>query len=97
MPSLHHSSDQHYREHSELFIDGETIRSQEGTTQGDPLAMGMYALGTLSLIHELKPQVWFSDDATAGGKLTQLREWWDKIVSLGPTFGYLPILRRLGS
>ena len=24
----------------------------------------------------------------AGGKLTQLREWWDKIVSLGPTFGY---------
>ena len=43
------------------------------------------------LIHELKPharQVWFADDATAGGKLTQLREWWDKIVSLGPTFGY---------
>ena len=80
-----------YREHTELFIDGETIVSQEGTTQGDPLAMGMYALGTLPLIHELKPharQVWFADDATAGGKLTQLREWWDKIASLGPTFGY---------
>ena len=79
-----------YREHTELFIDGETILSQEGTTQGS-LAMGMYALGTLPLIHELNPyarQVWFADDATAGGKLTQLREWWDKIVSLGPTFVY---------
>ena len=76
-----------YREHTELFINGETILSQEGTTQGDPLTMGMYALGTLPLIHELNlyaRQVWFTDDATAGGKLTQLREWWDKIVSLGP-------------
>ena len=64
---------------------------RRNTTQGDPLAMGMYALGTLPLIHELKPhvrQVWFADDTMAGGKLTQLREWWDKIVSLGPIFGY---------
>ena len=62
--------------------------------------MGIYDLGTLPLIHELKPhakQVWFADDATAGGKLTQLCKWWDKIVSLGPTFAILPILQRLGS
>ena len=51
----------------------------------------MYALGTLPLIHELNlyaRQVWFANDATAGGKLTQLWEWRDKIVSLSPTFGY---------
>ena len=86
---MHFSSVQDMKQ-DVLFIDGETILSQEGTTQGDPLAMGMYALGTLPLIHELNPyarQIWFAD-ATAGGKLTQLREWWDKIVSLGPTFGY---------
>ena len=28
-----------YREDVQLFIDGETVLSQEGTTQGDPLAI----------------------------------------------------------
>ena len=77
-----------YRRSTKLLIDGETILSQEGTTQGDPLAMGMYALGVLTLIKQLDhlaQQIWFTDDA--GGKLTQLRKWWDMIVSLGPSYG----------
>ena len=63
-----------YRSSAELFIDGETIISQEGTTQGDPLAMSMYARGILPLIKQLDHiarQVWFADDASAGGKLAQ--------------------------
>ena len=67
-----------YREDVRLFIDGETLLSQEGTTQGDPLAMAMYAVAVTLLIHRLKfeatKQVWFADDATAGGKLINLRE-----------------------
>ena len=33
-----------YRDSPSLFIDGESIPSHEGTTQGDPLAMAMYAI-----------------------------------------------------
>ena len=36
-----------YRAPAELFVDGDTILSQEGTTQGDPLAMPTYALATI--------------------------------------------------
>ena len=80
-----------YRSSAELFIDGETIISQEGTTQGDPFAMSMYALGILPLIKQLDHiarQEWFADDASARGKLAQLREWWDLVVAFGPGYGY---------
>ena len=83
-----------YREDVCLFIDGETLLSQEDTTQGDPLAMAMYAMAVTPLIHQLKQettkQVWFADDATAGGNLTNLREWWDRLTSTGPDYGYFP-------
>ena len=83
-----------YREDVRLFIDGETLLSQEGTTQGDPLAMAMYAIAVNPLIHRLKQdttkQIWFADDATAGGKLNNLREWWDCLTNIGPEYGYFP-------
>ena len=68
------------------------LLSQEGTTQGDPLAMAMYAIAITPLIHRLEDehikQVWFADDATAGGDLFYLKMWWDTIS--GPDFGYYP-------
>ena len=42
-----------YRESVSLFIDDEIIKSAEGTTQGDPMAMAMYALGIMPLIQKL--------------------------------------------
>jgi len=82
-----------YRADAQLFVDGEVIYSREGTTQGDPLAMAMYAIATIPLIHKLGrlsqvKQVWFADDASAGGQLHQLKHWWDKMEEIGPDFGY---------
>ena len=83
-----------YREESKLFIDGEILLSQEGVTQGDPLAMAIYAVGIMPLIWRLQVdcdeqhQIWFADDASATGSLNNLRSWWDKIIELGPSYGY---------
>ena len=73
-PSISKALVNTYREDIHFFIEGETLTSQEGTTQGDPLAMAMYAISTSPLSHCLKDkeirQVWLADDATAGGNLT---------------------------
>ena len=80
-----------YRAHSDLYIDGEVLYSQEGTTQGDPLAMPFYALATVPLLSKLSDavnQTWYADDAAATGKVSGLRSWWDDIEKHGPSFGY---------
>ena len=81
-----------YRAHTELFVENEVIWSQEGTTQGDPLAMAFYALSTLPLIEKLPSttQVWYADDASASGTVDDLKTWWDALNLLGPDFGYFP-------
>ena len=83
-----------YREDSKLYIDGNYLLSQEGTTQGDRLAMPMYALGVVPLIQKLAnidvSQMWYADDASVGGSLQSLRCWWDHLICLGPDFGYFP-------
>ena len=75
-----------------MFIDGSSLLSQEGTTQGDPLAMPMYAIGIIPVIQQLKSlarQVWYTDDAAAaGGSLLQLKDWWSALLSFGHHFGY---------
>jgi len=63
-----------------FFVDGETILSHEDTTQGDPLAMVLYALVVVPMIdhlYGLTKQVWYADDAAAAGSLITLRAWWD--------------------
>ena len=80
-----------YRAPTELFVDGDILLSQEGTTQGDPLAMPMYSIATIPLIKKLKvhsKQIWYADDAAAVGKIADLRAWWDQLTREGPDFGY---------
>ena len=83
-----------YRNDAQLFIDGETLISQEGTMQGDPLTMAMYGIAIIPLIRRLTNEqvqkVWFADDATVEAQLTPLRDYWDLLQLIGPDFGYLP-------
>ena len=84
-----------YRAPIRMIIPGNgEISSSEGTTQGDPLAMAMYALAISPLIDQLRTrcpnvqQVWFADDATGAASCSNLRSWWDTLSSRGPAFGY---------
>ena len=92
-PSLSNALINTYCEGIPLYIDGETIFSQEGT-QGDPLAMAMYAIAITPLINRLKEddvkQIWYADDAAAGGKLPDVKTWWDRLVEIDPDHGYYP-------
>ena len=75
--------------------DGE-ITSSQGTTQGDPLAMAMYALAVWPVIGKLKSdaprvkQAWYADDATGAGTCDDLKKWWDSLQAHGARYGYHP-------
>ena len=84
---------------SRLIVSrGGELLCEEGTTQGDPLGMAMFALLLvplqvllkLSEICESLSQVWFADDAFGAGSFKGLRQWWDALSTLGPSFGYHP-------
>ena len=87
-----------YRAPIRMIIPGNgEITSTEGTTQGDPLAMAMYALAITPLIHQLRSscpsvqQVWFADDAIGTtSTCSNLKSWWNKLSLYGPAFGYHP-------
>ena len=66
------------------------IKSEEGSTQGDVTAMGMYAVGTRQLINKLSKQVWYADDSASAGKILEMRKWWDELSRVGPKYGYYP-------
>jgi len=58
------------------------LYSKEGVTQGNPLSMFMYVIGTLPLIHSLRDpgrwtQLWYADDASASGTLLELCDWFN--------------------
>ena len=95
-PSLATIAINTYRENTQLFIDGETIWSREGTTQRDPLSMAIYAVGIMPLIQKMTlavrdenlHQIWFADDASAAGSLSGLHGWWSSLIEDGPAYGY---------
>lgn len=85
---------------SDLYIEGgevghDVIKSEEGTTQGDPVAMAMYAIGLSVLQDNLTYEetkvksVAYADDYIGAGTLQDLRTWWNKLENKGKKFGYI--------
>ena len=96
-PALETILTNYYQSPTRLFVTGGgEILSREGTTQGDPLGMAMFSLAMVPLINQLQAtakstmQVWFADDTSGVGVLKGLRQWWNAITSIGPSFGYHP-------
>ena len=89
-----------YQTSSRLFVlGGKEIESDEGTTQGDPMAMPIYAIGITPLLNIIKDEanissrvrhVAFADDLAGGGSLKELRSWWENVNKFGPLLGYYP-------
>ena len=54
----------------------------------------MYALALLQLIKSLSDdaikQIWYADDAASCDQIEYIRSWWDKLVQIGPDYGYFP-------
>ncbi len=75
-------------------VGGYELESKEGTTQGDPIAMPIYAIGikplllTLNREHSEVKLCAIADDLAGAGELVHLRQWWDRVVSKGPIIGY---------
>jgi len=74
-----------------------TFLSKVGATQGDPIAMIIYALGLLPLIRQLKlefPTIlfhsWYADDGAAAATIPELCEYFQRLSKLGPVYGYYP-------
>ena len=92
-----------YQTPAKLVIHGkkkhEVIYSEEGCTQGDVSAMGLYGLGIKPLIENLSNEIntnkciqtWYADDSSSGGELVEMRKWWDKLSVMGPKYGYFPL------
>ena len=92
-PSLVTALKNSYSTPSDLFVNGTVLKSEEGVTQGDPLAMAMYGLAILPMIRKVTVtgaiQKWYADDGNATGQLQQLRTIFDTLEQEGPKYGYL--------
>ena len=83
-----------YIEPARLFVVGNhEIKSREGTTQGDPTAVGTSALGVTPLINFLSEfilinehkskELPFADDFTVAGKTSEIKAYWDILQQQG--------------
>ena len=84
----------YYATPSLFIVGGGEILSSEGTTQTDPTAMRVFALGIIPLIkfmlefiisNEMNAkEVVFVDDFSVSGSLNSIKDYWDKLTAIPP-------------
>ena len=90
-PSLTSAVYNSYIYPSKLFVNGETLLSEEGTAQGDPIAMAMYGISIMPMIRKLNPSIvqkWYADDGSMAGTLPDLLDAFKTLKTIGKAFGY---------
>jgi hypothetical protein len=79
-----------YGHPSDLCLDG--LQSVEGSTQGCPLGMAMFAVASIPLIEGSETdgvrQCWEADDSACAGSVQAAKRWFDALMSIGPRYGY---------
>ena len=78
-------------------IDCYVLWPCECTTKRDLLAMPIYVIILVPLIRQLSSlahQVWYADDAAAGGSILQLQEWWSCLSTVVHHLGYFKNARK---
>eukprot|EP01002_Notosolenus_urceolatus_P004821 NODE_227_length_2442_cov_30.139992_g170_i1.p1 GENE.NODE_227_length_2442_cov_30.139992_g170_i1~~NODE_227_length_2442_cov_30.139992_g170_i1.p1 ORF type:complete len:701 (-),score=136.70 NODE_227_length_2442_cov_30.139992_g170_i1:339-2351(-) len=75
-----------------MLSDGTSIPSVEGTVQGCPIAMQVFAMGTIPLIRSLdaitRHQGWYADDSACVGSISKAAQWMKELKRLGEPHGY---------
>ena len=68
------------------------LLSMRGQLKADPTVMTAYALGILLLIKfEMNAkEVVFADYFSVADSLNSTKDYWDKVTSIDPKYGYLP-------
>ena len=79
-----------------FIIGGGELLYKEGTTHGDPTAMGAYALGILPLLQFLLNFISVSElnvkevAFAVAGKFSSINNYWSQLTSFGPKYGCFP-------
>ena len=86
-----------YRGYSMLLLNGSEhilYSKEEGVSQGDPLTMLFFFCGgsstTTSVIKAGNSPNGIKVGTLCAGKLQLIRNWFDLLLKLGPSYGYFP-------
>ena len=72
---------------SKLFVNGETLLSEEGTTRGDQIAMALYGISIMPVNPSIV-QKWYADDGSMAGTVPYLLDAFKTLETIGKAFGY---------